>query len=82
MRPESRRQQDPVSDMDKSDQKHKPVASVTILQHIGCETPGIISDCLQLAGIDMRLVRIFDENPVPSVYTNTSAFRFYSKNSA
>ena len=52
--------------MDKSDQKHKPVASVTILQHIGCETPGIISDCLQLAGIDMRLVRIFDENPVPS----------------
>jgi GMP synthase (glutamine-hydrolysing) len=52
--------------MVKSEQKRKAAASVTILQHIQCETPGIISDCLQAADIDMRFVRTFEENPIPS----------------
>jgi GMP synthase (glutamine-hydrolysing) len=52
--------------MVKSEQKRKAAASVTILQHIHCETPGIISDCLQSAGIDMHFVRTFERNPIPS----------------
>jgi GMP synthase (glutamine-hydrolysing) len=52
--------------MDKSEPKHGPAASVTILQHVHCETPGIIVDCLKSAGIDMHFVRIFDGNPIPS----------------
>jgi GMP synthase (glutamine-hydrolysing) len=52
--------------MVKSEQKRKAAASVTLLQHIHCETPGIISDCLQSAGIDMRFVRTFERNPIPS----------------
>jgi len=51
--------------MVKTEQKHMTAASVTILQHIQCETPGIISDCLQAANIDMRFVRTFEENPIP-----------------
>ena len=50
----------------KSEQKRKAAASVTLLQHIHCETPGIISDCLQSANIDMRFVRTFERNPIPS----------------
>ena len=50
----------------KSEQKRKAAASVTLLQHIHCETPGIISDCLQSADIDMRFVRTFERNPIPS----------------
>jgi len=50
----------------KSEQKRKAAASVTLLQHIHCETPGIISDCLQSADIDMRFVRTFKRNPIPS----------------
>jgi GMP synthase (glutamine-hydrolysing) len=49
-----------------SEQKRKAAASVTLLQHIHCETPGIISDCLQSANIDMRFVRTFERNPIPS----------------
>jgi GMP synthase (glutamine-hydrolysing) len=52
--------------MVKAEQKHKTAASVTILQHIPFETPGIISDCLQAANIDMRFVRTFEEDPIPS----------------
>ena len=52
--------------MVKSEQKRKAAASVTILQHIHCETPGIISDCLQSAGIDMHFVRTFERNSIPS----------------
>jgi GMP synthase (glutamine-hydrolysing) len=50
----------------KSEQKRKAAASVTLLQHIHCETPGIISDCLQSADIDLRFVRTFERNPIPS----------------
>jgi GMP synthase (glutamine-hydrolysing) len=49
-----------------SEQKRKAAASVTLLQHIHCETPGIISGCLQSANIDMRFVRTFERNPIPS----------------
>ena len=52
--------------MVKSEQKRKAAATVTILQHIHCETPGIISQCLQLADIDARLIRAFEGNPIPS----------------
>ncbi|MEJ2102154.1 MAG: type 1 glutamine amidotransferase [Desulfobacterales bacterium] len=52
--------------MHKSEQKRRATASVTIIQHIYCETPGIIADCLQSAGIDMHFIRIFDGNPIPS----------------
>jgi GMP synthase (glutamine-hydrolysing) len=52
--------------MHKSEQKRRAATSVTILQHIDCETPGIIADFLQSAGIDMHFVRIFDGNPIPS----------------
>ena len=48
-----------------SEQKRHTMASVTILQHIQCETPGIISQCLQNANIDMHLVGIFDGDPIP-----------------
>ena len=51
--------------MVKTEQTHRTATSVTILQHIQCETPGIISDCLQAANIDMRFVRTFEENPIP-----------------
>jgi GMP synthase-like glutamine amidotransferase len=51
--------------MVKSEPKRKTAASVIILQHIHCETPGIISDCLQAAGIDARFVRTFEKNPIP-----------------
>ena len=52
--------------MHKSEQKRRAVASVTIIQHIDCETPGIIADCLQSAGIEMHFVRTFNGNPIPS----------------
>jgi len=52
--------------MGKREQKRKATAGVIILQHVHCETPGIIGDCLQSAGIDIRFVKIFDGNPVPS----------------
>ncbi len=52
--------------MVKSEQKRKAAATVCILQHIHCETPGIILDCLQSAGIEMRFVRTFERNPIPS----------------
>jgi GMP synthase (glutamine-hydrolysing) len=64
--PESSGQQGSVIILDKSRPKQEAAASVTILQHIHCETPGIISDCLQTAGIDMHFVRTFDKNPIPS----------------
>jgi hypothetical protein len=46
--------------------KHKAAASVTILQHIQCESLGIISDGLQAENSDMRFVRTFEEHPIPS----------------
>ena len=52
--------------MVKSEQKRKAAATVCVLQHIYCETPGTISDCLQSAGIDMHFVRTFERNPIPS----------------
>jgi GMP synthase (glutamine-hydrolysing) len=52
--------------MVKSEQKRKTAATVCILQHILCETPGIILECLQSAGIETLLVRIFEQNPIPS----------------
>jgi GMP synthase (glutamine-hydrolysing) len=51
--------------MGKLEHKTEAAAVVTIVQHIGCETPGIISDCLRSAGIDVHYVRIFDGKPVP-----------------
>ena len=56
--------------MVKSEQKRKAAATVCILQHIHCETPGIILDCLQSAGIEMRFVRTFERNPIPSNLDN------------
>lgn len=55
-----------IISMFKSEQKRMAAATVCILQHIQCETPGIISDCLQTANIDMHFVRTFEENPIPS----------------
>ncbi len=52
--------------MVKSEQKRKAAATVCVLQHIYCETPGTISDCLLSAGIDMHFVRTFERNPIPS----------------
>ena len=52
--------------MVESEQKRKAAATVCILQHIHCETLGIILDCLQSAGIEMRFVRTFERNPIPS----------------
>jgi GMP synthase-like glutamine amidotransferase len=52
--------------MVKSEQKRKAAATVCILQHIHCETPGIILDYLQSAGIEMRFVHTFEQNPIPS----------------
>jgi len=40
--------------------------TVYILQHIHCETPGLISDYLQEAGIGVRFVKTFEGQPVPS----------------
>jgi GMP synthase (glutamine-hydrolysing) len=42
------------------------MATDYVLQHMHCETPGLISDCLQAAGIGVRYVRLFEGNPVPS----------------
>jgi len=56
--------------MVKSEQKSKAAATVCILQHIHCETPGIIFDCLQSAGPEMRFVRTFERNPIPSSLDN------------
>ena len=52
--------------MVQSERKHKAGATVTILQHIHCETPGIISDCLQSADIDTRWIQTFKGDPIPS----------------
>jgi GMP synthase (glutamine-hydrolysing) len=52
--------------MDKSQRKRRAAPSVAIIQHIVCETPGIIADCLQSAGIGMHFVRTFSGNPIPS----------------
>ncbi len=42
------------------------MTTVYVLQHMRCETPGLISDCLQAAGIGVCFVRTFEGNPVPS----------------
>lgn len=55
-----------VISLARSEQKHEAATTVTVLQHIYCETPGIISDCLHSEGIVMHRVRIFDGNPIPS----------------
>jgi GMP synthase (glutamine-hydrolysing) len=52
--------------MHQAEQKRSAAPRVTIIQHIHCETPGIIADCLQSAGIDMHFVRTYDGNPIPS----------------
>jgi GMP synthase (glutamine-hydrolysing) len=52
--------------MTRSEKKRKAGASVTVLQHVHCETPGIIAECLQSAGVGLHFVRIFDGNPIPS----------------
>lgn len=52
--------------MGKSEPRRKAATSVCVLQHIHCETPGIIADCLQAAGIGIHFVRIFAGNPIPS----------------
>lgn len=52
--------------MVKSKQNRKGAISVCILQHIHCETLGLILDCLKSAGIEMRFVRVFEGNPIPS----------------
>jgi GMP synthase (glutamine-hydrolysing) len=49
-----------------SEQKHKTETCITILQHIHCETPGIISQCLQSADVKMRWIRTFEGDPIPS----------------
>ena len=51
--------------MVQSERNRKAGAAVTILQHVHCETPGIISDCLQSADIDTRWIRTFEGDPIP-----------------
>ena len=46
--------------------KHKAAASVAILQHIQCESSGIISDGLHAENTGMRFVSTFEEYPIPS----------------
>jgi GMP synthase (glutamine-hydrolysing) len=41
------------------------VTSVFILQHVRWETPGIISDCLEGAGISTRVIQVFNGEPIP-----------------
>lgn len=52
--------------MDKSKRKRRAAPGVIILQHVHCETPGIIADCLQSAGIGTHFVRIYEGDPIPS----------------
>jgi len=47
-------------------QRGKTGDSVTLLQHIHCETPGVILDCLQPADIDVRWIKTFAGDPIPS----------------
>ncbi len=49
-----------------SEQKPKAPLNVTILQHIDCETPGIILDCLLSADVNTRWIRTFEGNAIPS----------------
>jgi GMP synthase (glutamine-hydrolysing) len=39
--------------------------TVYVMQHIHCETPGIISECLKTAGISARSIRTFDGGEIP-----------------
>jgi GMP synthase (glutamine-hydrolysing) len=41
------------------------MATVYILQHIHCETPGIISECLKAAGIFPHSIRTFGGEKIP-----------------
>lgn len=52
--------------MDKSKRKRRAAPGVIILQHVHCETPGIIADCLQSAGIGTHFVRTYEGDPIPS----------------
>ena len=52
--------------MVQSERGHGTSTKIVILQHIHCETPGIISDCLQSADIDIHYIRTFEGDPIPS----------------
>jgi len=41
------------------------MASVCIVQHVEVETPGILAEVLQAAGVSSRFVRIFRGEPIP-----------------
>jgi GMP synthase (glutamine-hydrolysing) len=41
------------------------IANVYILQNIGCEIPGIISDCLKATGISIHNIRAFEGQQIP-----------------
>jgi GMP synthase (glutamine-hydrolysing) len=41
------------------------MTNVFILQHIRWEKPGIISDCLESAGISTHIIRAFEGEPIP-----------------
>jgi len=47
-------------------QKQKTGVAVILLQHIHCETPGIILDCLESADIDIRWIKTFAGDKIPS----------------
>ena len=51
--------------MVKSEQKRKAATTVYVLQHIHCETPGIISESLKTAGISIHPIRTFDGGKIP-----------------
>ncbi len=40
--------------------------TVTVLQHVGCEPPGLIERALDAAGVRVRRVRCFAGEPVPT----------------
>ena len=48
------------------------MASVYVLQHIYCETPGIISGCLETEGVIADSIRTFEGKPIPQSMANAS----------
>lgn len=52
--------------MIQSEGKRRAATTVTLLQHIHCETPGIISECLKSEGVETRRIRTFERDPIPS----------------
>lgn len=48
------------------------MTAVYVLQHIHCETPGIISDCLKAGGITTEFILAYAGDRIPQSLTNAS----------